>query len=597
LEFKIKADEPQVKVVFDNTNKIESGEGYNDHTITSQINLTKDGMDKRVIPLEEDGWYKVTINLSTLDADKIASAKKLLFRMDSGRGYAAMHVTDISLKGLASKKESVDKSAPEIVTLEDNNTDYDVKNLDLSNEGVSIFPRAEKSWVGDPMPYYDGEDFQVFYLEDLRHVVDIGYHPWSLLTTNDFLQYKDEGIVIPYTRDRYAQDFALGTGSVIKDKDGLYHAFYTGHNSKRMVMEVVMHATSKDLKNWTKIPEDTFQASSQYNPDDFRDPYVFYNEDYEQYWMLITTRKDNMGVIALYTSGDLKDWTDEGVFFSNDMGSDSNMECPTLIKYGQYWYLTFSDQWPKRVVHYRIAKDSKGTFKKPTVDYFDGNGFYAGRMEKDSENLYMFGWTPTKKKYDDAYDYNWAGNLVVHQIKQKENGELYPTPIKQVVNKISNKVELKPLTKTKEIKVSQGNYFFSGSQHELVTFSQIQGISKIIGKITTKSQINKFGFMFNVSKDGIGSLNMVFDSKSQELQFYNVATDKIKISQPQSTMPLQIEKNDTLDFTLLIDDSVAVLYVNDEAVLSTRMFSIQNNQWGIFSMDSKITVEDLKLSK
>ena len=86
--------------------------------------------------------------------------------------------------------------------------------------------------------------------------------------------------------------------------------------------------------------------------------------------------------------------------------------------------MSFSDQWPDRVTHYRIASDSKGEFIIPQKDHFDGNGFYAGRMEKDLEHLYIFGWTPTKVMYSDSENYDWAGNLVVHQLKQDENGEL-----------------------------------------------------------------------------------------------------------------------------------------------------------------------------
>lgn len=466
----------------------------------------------------------------------------------------------------------------------------------IKEEKLEIFPRGQESWVGDPMPYYDGKDFRVFYLEDLRNG-DVGFHPWSLLTTNNFVSYKNEGIVIPYSKKTSDQDLALGTGSVVKDKDGSYHAFYTGHNGGKAPKEAIMHATSKDLKTWTKISEDTFFASEQYHADDFRDPYVFYNEDYKKFWMLITTRKNNMGVITLYTSDDLKKWIDEGVLFSNDMGSDSNMECPTLIKYGDYWYLSFSDQWPNRVVHYRMAKDSKGPFSKPSLDYFDGNGFYAGRMEKDSKNLYMFGWTPTKEKYEDAKNYDWAGNLVVHQLKQKENGELYPVPVENIVKKINNKIKLKPLDKTETVKVSRGDYSFSGKGLETASFDEIQGVNKITGKINTKSPNSKFGFMFNVGKDGIAPLNIVLDTKLDELQFYNVSTDKIPSTEPQSTMHLKITDKDTLNFTLLLDDTVAVLYVNDQAVLSTRMFTMKNHKWGIFSIDSNVTFENLKLSK
>ena len=39
-----------------------------------------------------------------------------------------------------------------------------------------------------------------------------------------------------------------------------------------------MHAVSEDNVNWTKIPEDTFYAAENYSGDDFRDPFVFWNE-------------------------------------------------------------------------------------------------------------------------------------------------------------------------------------------------------------------------------------------------------------------------------------------------------------------------------
>ncbi|MBU3110160.1 glycoside hydrolase family 32 protein [Clostridium lacusfryxellense] len=464
----------------------------------------------------------------------------------------------------------------------------------VNQGGLSIFPKSKQGWIGDPMPFFDGKNFQVFYLEDLRNG-DEGYHPWSLFTTNDFYSYKNVNAVIPYSQNTSDQDIALGTGSVIKDKDGLYHAFYTGHNPTKVPKEAIMSATSNDLKNWTKIPANTFFPSEQYSADDFRDPYVIYNEDYKQYWMLITTRQNNKGVIALYTSPDLKKWADEGILFTNDMGNDSNMECPTLIKYGKYWYLTFSDQSAQRVVHYRIAKDSKGPFNKPKLDYFDGNGFYAGRLEKDSKNLYMFGWTPTKVNYDDAEKYDWAGNLVVHQIKQQENGELYPSPIEKIVKKFNHSIKLDALAQTQTVKYSKHDYSFSGEHYEVVTFPKIEGINKITGKIKIKSKTSRFGFMFNVGKDGISPLNIVINNETKQLEFYNVATDKILSSDPQSVIPLEFKENDTLDFTLITEDSVSVLYVNNKAALSSRGFTMNNNKWGIFSIDSNVEFRDLKL--
>ena len=153
----------------------------------------------------------------------------------------------------------------------------------------TLFPRFEFAFVGDTMPFYDDGKMNIFYLADQRDG-KTGYHPWALMRTEDYCNYEDLGIVIPYAESAQQQDIALGTGCVIKGQDGLYHAFYTGHNDFYAPKEAIMHATSNDLLNWTKIPEDTFTSGGTYSDDDFRDPYVFYVESEGRYWMLVVTR-------------------------------------------------------------------------------------------------------------------------------------------------------------------------------------------------------------------------------------------------------------------------------------------------------------------
>ncbi|EJX07707.1 glycosylhydrolase, partial [gut metagenome] len=123
-------------------------------------------------------------------------------------------------------------------------------------ENSAFFPAPQESFVGDPMPFYDEGKFHVFFLDDLRDGQQ-GYHPWSLYTTENLYDYEYLKEVIPFGTSSEEQDLALGTGSVIKDKEGVYHAFYTGHNDVPRVnrpKEAVMHATSTDLKKWDKRP-------------------------------------------------------------------------------------------------------------------------------------------------------------------------------------------------------------------------------------------------------------------------------------------------------------------------------------------------------
>ena len=142
----------------------------------------------------------------------------------------------------------------------------------------SLYPASIEGFVGDTMPYFEDGTMNVFYLADQRNGKQ-GYHPWGLIQTKDFVNYDDSGVVINYGETVESQDIALGTGSVIKDKDGVYHAFYTGHNDTFSPKEAVMHATSNDMKSWTKIPEDTFTSTGNYSTNDFRDPYVYYSDE------------------------------------------------------------------------------------------------------------------------------------------------------------------------------------------------------------------------------------------------------------------------------------------------------------------------------
>ena len=53
--------------------------------------------------------------------------------------------------------------------------------------------------------------------------------------------------------------------------------------------------------------------------------------------------------------------------------------------------------------------------------------------------------------YSDSENYDWAGNLVVHQLKQDENGELHPVPIDNVIEKIKKDTKIKLIEYTKTI--------------------------------------------------------------------------------------------------------------------------------------------------
>lgn len=426
------------------------------------------------------------------------------------------------------------------------------------------FPKSQHTFVGDPMPYYNGKDFLIYYLEDLRDN-QLGFHPMSLLRTKNFYHYTYEGVVLPFINKEKSAERALGTGSIFQDKNKTYHTFYTGHNDLLTPKEKIFHATSSDGKNWQKIPEDTFEASDRYDSNDFRDPYVFWNEQDKSYWMLITTRANGTGVLAKYTSKDLTNWQDKGIFFQNDLGNDSNLECSSLVYFNNRWYLAFSDQWDQRVVHLRYSNSLKETFTpiKP-LDHVDGAGFYAGRLVTDNHSLYLVGWVPTKEKHEDREAYNWGGNLIVHELTPKKDTLIATHP--KTAKKYLKQVKLPDKTLL--------------PNHSLtLPSSKKSWLAK--GSIQTDSPQAKLAIEW-VDKQKNAETCTIIDTQKQHIAYYNRPLNKIDIIEPQTILPLDFSK--PLQFELIQEKDLVVLYINGVA-FSNRIYSSESANLQLSSLE------------
>ena len=104
-----------------------------------------------------------------------------------------------------------------------------------------------------------------------------------------------------------------------------------------------MHAISHDLKNWEKTNDAvTFTPQPGYDPDDWRDPFVLWDDEENQYILILGTRlagdkHRQTGRTVYFTSTDLTNWTFEGDFWAPDLFTMHEM--PDLFKIGEWWYL------------------------------------------------------------------------------------------------------------------------------------------------------------------------------------------------------------------------------------------------------------------
>ena len=138
---------------------------------------------------------------------------------------------------------------------------------------MQLFYTPDHARVGDVIPYYENGEFKLFYLKNWNpYFGSDKTYGWHLLTTKDLIHYESETAI----------GILGGTGCIIK-VEGLYHLYYCVFEDQPQ-RQYVCHATSTDLTNWTKYPDETFGPDeSIYLLTDWRDPHVIWNEEEKRF--------------------------------------------------------------------------------------------------------------------------------------------------------------------------------------------------------------------------------------------------------------------------------------------------------------------------
>ena len=440
-----------------------------------------------------------------------------------------------------------------------------------------LFYKPEIGFTADFIPFYDNGKFHLFYLKDFRDPEHYGEGtPWYQIATKDFINFEDLGEAIP-RGTRAEQDLYIFTGSVIKAK-GRYHIFYTAHNhhmaEKNMPIEAIAHAVSDDIVHWTKVPEDMFYVDAQnFEANDFRDPFVFYNEQIGRYSMLLVSRKKNCGYTAgftaHYTSEDLKNWTYSGEFFAPNMYHTH--ECPDLFKMGDWWYLVFSEYSDRRLTRYVMSKSINGPWLIPSDDVFDSSAYYAAKTASDGDKRYIFGWASTKQDHADCGGWMWGGNLTVHEIVQREDGTLGC----KLPESLKNIGELKA-----EIKEPFSISNISGKAEKLL-FTNTADTYRIDAEIKFDGDVKQFGLAFASSFVTKHGYKYEFFPKKNKVEFASITAP---VTGRNMERHIILDTNKNVKLTLIVDGSICVLYVNEEIALTSRFYSPAGKDVSLFAV-------------
>lgn len=463
-----------------------------------------------------------------------------------------------------------------------------------------------KAVCADVIPFYEDGKFKLFYLKDYRDIPAHGEGcDWHLLTSPDLLHWHDHGAVI--NRGSVDdQDLYVFTGCCIRHEDR-YIIYYTGHNPHKrragLPEQKIMRAISRDMEHWEKDPDFLFEAPDWLEMHDFRDPYVFYDEEKKCYAMLLAGRIkgrrpcNSKGVTLIAYSDDLDHWEVSQEFF---LAPDAYYahECPDLFKMGDWWYLIFSEFTDRYITTYRMSRSPYGPWITPQVNTFDGHAFYAAKSVWDGKRRILFGWNPIKDNEQDHSFWQWGGNIIAHELVQKEDGTLWVKCPEEVR---SNYESACPVTEGLQVgtvvKTENGCRLGNDFGRSIQMLGSLPDHCRIEMTLIPKNEVGDFGLILNADP-----MVDTFYTVRFEPAYRRLAFDRWPRKDLFQHTSVDVERNCVLKIgqenkvTVLIQDSILEVYVNDEVAMGARMFDLKGD-FGIYTMSTVVEFKDITVSK
>ncbi len=487
------------------------------------------------------------------------------------------------------------------------NIDITLNKRELADgeAAYSTFFKPMGGETGDPMPFYNEADksFYVYYLLEAHQGQRGGIY---LTKTNDFANFSTVAQPAILVGEANTRDQAIGTGSCVK-KDSQYHFFYTGFSSAfGDYTQVAVKATSTDLQNWTKKLNPVMaQAPAGYNPREFRDPCVYFDDTRSKYVMAVGGVKNGKAALVRFQSDDLNSWESIEPIVATisekpeafQFTSDSEIsECPDIFKMGDKWYLVFSriNRDAHRKTFYRIADNPNGPWRKCNGhETFDGLWMYAAKSVSNGTNRYISGWASSGQNVNGSNELDWGGMLITHKLVQQADGKLYPQIPDAVDAKYSKQLEYKDIKKEGNVTGSSDNFTINKGK---VVFNRSISSFKIEMRIDASQAAKNFGIAFAAYENQQDAYKLTFDLTSNN--DYNCpALMMYQRGKEFNFTPLVVSQNKIFDVKIIVEKSICVMYVNGNVAFTNRITNLNQNPWMIFSDDEMVKFENIRILK
>lgn len=427
---------------------------------------------------------------------------------------------------------------------------------------------APANWINDPngLIHYKGE-YHVFYQ---HHPYDEHWGPmhWGHVKSKDLVHWEHLPIALAPTEE-YERDGCF-SGSAVDD-DGVLTLVYTGNifidKEKDILDQSQCIATSTDGIHFEKHPHPVIPTHPEDGSGHFRDPKVWKHEGV--WYMVLGTRKGDIGKAILYRSKELTEWEYLGVLGESDGTEGYMWECPDFFELDGEHVLMFSPQgmepegdryqnlfqtgYVTGSFDYETNTFERGAFRE--LDH--GHDFYAVQTLLDDKGRRIaIGWMDMWESEMPTKEHGWAGALTLPRVLTRTaDGHIKMEPVEELT-----------ALRSKSLDVSLATI----NDEEIITELREALLELHVEFSLRDVTADTFGIKLRRSEDGTEETIIHFSPKTQRLTLdrtkSGMGVDGVR------TAEVDVE-GDVLRLRIFLDRSSIEVFANDgTTVMTSRIY-------------------------
>ncbi|WP_086074337.1 GH32 C-terminal domain-containing protein [Paenibacillus camerounensis] len=464
--------------------------------------------------------------------------------------------------------------------------------------------------------YFDGK-YHLFYQHNPQGPFWHQIH-WGHWVSDDMVHWDNVRPALAPEAGTLDPDGAW-SGSAAYDRDGNPVLFYTAGNdslspNQRTGLATPADLSDPDLEQWVKYPEPVTEQNGNGIHNEFRDPYVWYDQETDKWYQLVTSGLTDFssGTALVYVSDDMYNWEYKGPLYVSDRNLYPELgtvwELPVLLPLGEdsagqqkYIFMVNPHEKPEHVppandvqrdveVFYWIGTWDRDNFKfipdqdaPSKMDVGDGYLTAESGMVTPDGRTVVFSMVQNVRTPQAEYQAGWAHNLALPvSLSLDEHDELRIEPIE----------ELQSLRGDKIVDFTDKNVAAANQLIQSVNGDMLEIVMEI-----DPGEAEKFGLKVRRSDNG----------QEETLIYYDKADNTFNVDRTKSSIDPDVRVDgiqggyvdldgENLKLHIFLDRSVVEAFANYKKKLTTRVYVGRYDSLGLkVWADNDITIKSMEV--